>query len=80
MSGDGDTDTFTTAVKGTAAYMPPEAINCDVSAKWDIWSYGVVLLELVTGLPVMDRNREDHDLVRCEIRAGFIFVQHLHGF
>ena len=96
MTGDSESVTFTAAVKGTAAYMPPEAINCDVSAKWDTWSYGVVILELITGehalcaprldrldekqafdpvdlndqtcffsrtgLPVMDRNREDHDL------------------
>jgi len=62
VSGDGESVTFTAAVKGTAAYMPPEAINCDVSAKWDTWSYGVVVLELLTGLPVMDRSREDHDL------------------
>jgi len=62
VTGDSESVTFTAAVKGTAAYMPPEAINCDVSAKWDTWSYGVVILELITGLPVMDRNREDHDL------------------
>ena len=63
VSGDGESVTFTAAVKGTAAYMPPESINCDVSAKWDTWSYGVVVLELLTGLPVMDRTRDDHDLV-----------------
>ena len=49
MTGDSESVTFTAAVKGTAAYMPPEAINCDVSAKWDTWSYGVVILELITG-------------------------------
>ena len=49
VTGDSESVTFTAAVKGTAAYMPPEAINCDVSAKWDTWSYGVVILELITG-------------------------------
>ena len=53
VTGDSESVTFTAAVKGTAAYMPPEAINCDVSAKWDTWSYGVVILELITGEYVM---------------------------
>merc|ERR1719278_1428092 len=27
---------------GTPAYMPPEAFRIDISAKWDVWSFGVV--------------------------------------
>jgi len=43
---------------GTPAYMPAEAFRNDVSAKWDVWSFGVVLLEILTGLPSIDVNRE----------------------
>ena len=27
---------------GTRLYMPPEAFKGDCSAKWDVWSFGVV--------------------------------------
>jgi len=48
---------------GTPAYMPPEAFRNDISAKWDVWSFGVVLLEILTGLPSIDANREERDIV-----------------
>ena len=35
-------ETCTRVAKGTPAYMPPEAIRGDCSAKWDVWSFGVV--------------------------------------
>ena len=34
--------TSTKVAKGTPAYMPPEAHMGDCSAKWDVWSFGVV--------------------------------------
>ena len=34
--------TCTRNAKGTPAYMPPEGAMGDVSAKWDVWSFGVV--------------------------------------
>ena len=35
--------TCTRVQKGTPAYMPPEAnFQNDCSAKWDVWSFGVV--------------------------------------
>ncbi|PNF26888.1 Interleukin-1 receptor-associated kinase 4 [Cryptotermes secundus] len=53
----------TTTVLGTSAYMAPEAFRGDVSVKLDTFSFGVVLLELLTGLPPYDDGREGHDLV-----------------
>ena len=41
VSGD-DISTYTVVCKGTPAYMPPEAFQTDCSAKWDVWSFGVV--------------------------------------
>lgn len=35
----------------------------DVSVKLDTYSFGVVLLELITGLPPLDENREGCDIV-----------------
>jgi len=36
---------------GTVSYKPPEAFNKDsvITAEWDIWSLGVILLEMLSG-------------------------------
>ncbi|XP_067669038.1 interleukin-1 receptor-associated kinase 4-like [Haliotis asinina] len=60
--GTGSTSAQTMVVIGTSAYLAPEALQFDVSAKLDTYSYGVVLLELLTGLPSYDDEREDIDL------------------
>ncbi|CAG9856874.1 unnamed protein product [Phyllotreta striolata] len=52
-----------TTVFGTSAYMPREAFAGDISVKLDTFSFGVVLLELLTSLPPLDCNREGADLV-----------------
>ncbi|KAL0276875.1 UNVERIFIED_CONTAM: hypothetical protein PYX00_004346 [Menopon gallinae] len=58
-----DTKLITSTVFGTSAYMAPEAFRGDVSVKIDVFSFGVILLELLTGLPPYDENREGCDLV-----------------
>lgn len=69
-----NTNTSTTAF-GTSAYMAREAFRGDVSVKVDTFSFGVVLLELITGLPPLDENREGLDIVThveeiCEDNSG----------
>ncbi|XP_049857052.1 interleukin-1 receptor-associated kinase 4-like isoform X2 [Schistocerca gregaria] len=54
---------LTSTVFGTSAYMAPEAFRGDVSVKLDAFSFGVVLLELLTSLSPYDENREGCDLV-----------------
>ncbi|ONK79495.1 uncharacterized protein A4U43_C01F6940 [Asparagus officinalis] len=47
-----------TAVVGTIGYAAPEYMQTGhLNAKSDIWSYGVVLYELITGRTPIDRNR-----------------------
>jgi hypothetical protein len=48
----------TTAVIGTIGYAAPEYIQTGhLTAKSDVWSFGVVMLELITGRRAMDRSR-----------------------
>ena len=54
---------LTQTVVGTSAYMAPEAVRGEVTVKLDVFSFGVVLLELLTGLPAMDQAREVADIV-----------------
>ncbi|XP_065855536.1 serine/threonine-protein kinase PCRK1-like isoform X2 [Euphorbia lathyris] len=47
-----------TAVVGTMGYAAPEYIQTGrLTAKSDVWSYGVFLYELITGRRPLDRNR-----------------------
>ncbi|XP_021098804.1 interleukin-1 receptor-associated kinase 4 isoform X2 [Heterocephalus glaber] len=49
---------MTSRVVGTTAYMAPEALRGEITPKSDIYSFGVVLLEIITGLPAVDEKRE----------------------
>ena len=61
---EGRTSTIMThTVVGTSAYMAPEAVRGEVTVKLEVFSFGVVILELITGLPAMDQGRETRDLV-----------------
>ncbi|XP_057798922.1 serine/threonine-protein kinase PCRK1-like [Salvia miltiorrhiza] len=47
-----------TAVVGTVGYAAPEYIQTGrLTAKSDVWSYGIFLYELITGRRPFDRNR-----------------------
>ncbi|GMI84081.1 PBS1-Like 37 [Hibiscus trionum] len=46
-----------TAVVGTVGYAAPEYVQTGrLTAKSDVWSFGVVLYELITGRRVLERN------------------------
>ena len=60
--GSGTFEVSTSIVIGTSAYLAPEAFNFDVSTKLDAYSYGVIILEVLTGLPPLDQEREEKDL------------------
>ena len=48
-SGDSTTMAVASVVIGTPAYLAPEAYSFDISTKLDSYSFGVVLLEVITG-------------------------------
>ena len=48
---------------GTDLYKSPEVRRGHVTAKIDVWAYGIVMLEIITGLKPFDSDREFPDLV-----------------
>ncbi|XP_050669794.1 interleukin-1 receptor-associated kinase 4-like [Leptidea sinapis] len=52
-----DSTAITTYPMGTSAYMAPEGLRGTITQKIDIFSFGIVLLELLTGLkPIIIMN------------------------
>ncbi|XP_075490601.1 serine/threonine-protein kinase PCRK1-like [Primulina tabacum] len=50
-------DQVSTSVVGTVGYAAPEYIHTGrLTTKSDVWSFGVVLYELITGRRVLDKN------------------------
>ncbi|KAG7521690.1 Interleukin-1 receptor-associated kinase 4 [Solea senegalensis] len=57
------TTVMTERVVGTRAYMAPEALRGEITPKSDVFSFGVVLLEILSGLPPASENREPQFLL-----------------
>ncbi|XP_044049514.1 interleukin-1 receptor-associated kinase 4 [Siniperca chuatsi] len=57
------TTMMTERIVGTRAYMAPEALRGEITPRSDVFSFGVVLLELLSGLPPADENREPQFLM-----------------
>ncbi|KAG9456525.1 hypothetical protein H6P81_001033 [Aristolochia fimbriata] len=52
----------TTQVRGTHGYLDPEYFNSNnLNEKTDVYGYGVVLLELITGRPAITQITQDDD-------------------
>lgn len=59
----GDCGEETTTVIGTDCYMSPEAMSGVVTVKSDVFSFGVVMLELLSSLSPMETHGDALDLV-----------------
>uniref|UniRef100_A0A8C9XI72 Interleukin-1 receptor-associated kinase 4 n=1 Tax=Sander lucioperca TaxID=283035 RepID=A0A8C9XI72_SANLU len=57
------TTMMTERIVGTRAYMAPEALRGEITPRSDVFSFGVVLLEILSGLPPADENREPQFLM-----------------
>lgn len=53
----------TNIVLGTSGYIPPEYYKGIMSEKMDIYAFGVVILEVLTGLSSFNGEREPKELV-----------------
>ncbi|ELK36400.1 Interleukin-1 receptor-associated kinase 4 [Myotis davidii] len=62
---------MTSRIVGTTAYMAPEALRGEITPKSDIYSFGVVLLEIITGLPAVDEHREPQLLEALKIKKSW---------
>ncbi|KAL5846382.1 hypothetical protein ACOSQ3_009906 [Xanthoceras sorbifolium] len=58
-------DPVQTKILGTLGYLAPEyAENGIVSVRTDVYSFGIVLLQLISGRKVVDSQREEHQSLR----------------
>nr|CAL36106.1 IRAK4-like protein [Suberites domuncula] len=53
----------TVRVVGTSGYIPPEYYRGVITTKMDTFGFGVILLELISGMPSYDPRRTPKDLI-----------------
>jgi serine/threonine protein kinase len=60
------TQVLTQKIVGTRGYLSPEYATCGhLTQKLDVYSFGVLLLEIVSGRKVMDYNRPLKEINLC---------------
>ncbi|XP_039170658.1 probable LRR receptor-like serine/threonine-protein kinase At3g47570 [Eucalyptus grandis] len=58
-------------LRGTIGYAPPEyAMGCEVSREGDVYSYGILLLEMFTGLSPTENRFEDNLTLRSFVTTA----------
>ncbi|WOL09906.1 receptor kinase-like protein Xa21 [Canna indica] len=64
---------YSIALKGSIGYIPPEyGIGGDVSTTGDVYSYGILVLEMVTGKRPTDEMFDDSQSLRSFVEKAFL--------
>jgi len=78
--GDTATQLQTQAPMGTTIYMSPESMRCELSYKVDSFAFGLVMIETLTGLPVLHptAGRSNlHSMFEEDMDTAEEFLKHL---
>ncbi|XP_020088163.1 receptor kinase-like protein Xa21 [Ananas comosus] len=70
--------TSTVGIKGSIGYVPPEyGMGCKPSRLGDVYSYGILLLEMFTGMSPLDDKFKDGLSLRGYVHAAAASPEHL---
>jgi serine/threonine protein kinase len=74
-----DVSHVSTAPQGTPGYVDPEYHECyQLTGKSDVFSFGVVLIELISSMPAVDITRHRHEINLSTMAINKIQSQTLH--
>ncbi|XVE51497.1 hypothetical protein DITRI_Ditri02bG0046600 [Diplodiscus trichospermus] len=62
-----DQSEVVTRMRGTLGYLAPEWQHSRITVKADIYSFGIVLLEVVTGRKILDYSQPDSDVCLLDL-------------
>ncbi|KAF5190808.1 Lysm domain receptor-like kinase, partial [Thalictrum thalictroides] len=71
-----DDDCIATRLVGTPGYLPPESVReLQTSSKTDVFAFGVVLAELITGQRALTRDKHEPTKMKSLISVVYALFQ-----